>query len=105
MRNWNIEEMTGYVPQTTFYTDLSIADRFGINAIKSTYASVMKNWSKNTVYVTEFCMALNWKVWEHYYDGNEKYALAYNDLYEKCDEWCRKHLKGEDLQYYYRTTD
>ena len=37
VKTWNIEQMTGYKPQTTFYEDFSIADMFGINAIKDTY--------------------------------------------------------------------
>ena len=37
IKTWNIEEMTGYTPKTTFYEDFSIADAFGISAIKDTY--------------------------------------------------------------------
>lgn len=37
VENWRIEELTGYVPITTFYTDFSIADKFGIGAIEDTY--------------------------------------------------------------------
>lgn len=32
IKTWNIEEMTGYKPQTTFYEDFSIADCFGVGA-------------------------------------------------------------------------
>ena len=28
VENWTIQELTGYVPKTTFYTDFSIADKF-----------------------------------------------------------------------------
>lgn len=38
---WNITEMTGYVPKTTFWLDFSIADKFGLNAIKDTYNRAM----------------------------------------------------------------
>ena len=33
-KDWNIEAMTGYKPITTFYMDFSIADKFGVAAIK-----------------------------------------------------------------------
>ena len=33
LENWTIEEMTGYKPITTFYTDFSIADKFGTKGI------------------------------------------------------------------------
>ena len=37
LANWNIKEMTGYTPITTFYTDFSIADQFGVDAIQETF--------------------------------------------------------------------
>ena len=36
IKTWNIEAVTGYKPQTTFYEDFSIADAFGVSAIKDT---------------------------------------------------------------------
>lgn len=42
MIDWNIEALTGYVPKTTFYTDFSIADRFGTAAIEDTYRRAFK---------------------------------------------------------------
>lgn len=43
VKNWNIQEMTGYEPKTTFYTDFSIADNFGIDAIKDTIIEHLKS--------------------------------------------------------------
>ena len=34
LNDWNIFDLTGYEPKTTFYTDLSIADRYGKNAVR-----------------------------------------------------------------------
>lgn len=104
LANWNIEEMTGYQPKTTFYTDFSIADGFGVDAIKDTYKRAFEGWKNNTEYVTELAMVLNWKIWEHY-NRNDRYARVYNDLWEQIDNWCMDNLKGDDLKYYYRTTD
>lgn len=50
--NWNIEEMTGYKPKTTFYTDFSIADNYGVAAIKDTYKRAFDEWHNDTEYVT-----------------------------------------------------
>lgn len=36
IKTWNIEAMTGYKPITTFYEDFSIADAFGIAAVRAT---------------------------------------------------------------------
>lgn len=104
MYDWNIEEMTGYVPKTTFYTDLSIADGFGINAIKDTYNRVIEAWMDNVEFITEFCMALNWKSWE-WSEKNREYCELYCRLWEELDNYLYDHLKGDDLTYYLRTTD
>lgn len=104
IKTWNIEEMTGYKPITTFYEDFSIADRFGISAIKDTFKRAFENWKDNYQYLTELVMALNWKIWEHY-ESNEKIARVYSDLWEKADEYAMDNLKDEELSYFLSTTD
>ena len=104
IKTWNIEEMTGYKPITTFYEDFSIADRFGISAIKDTFKRAFENWKDNYKYLTELVMALNWKIWEHY-ENNEKVARVYSDLWEKADGYAMDNLKGEELKYFLSTTD
>lgn len=102
IKTWNIEQMTGYKPITTFYEDFSIADHFGISAIKDTFKRALKGWKRDYEYMTEFVMALNWKIWEHY-DNNKIIAKEYNELYEQAYAYCVNHFKGEELQYFYRT--
>jgi len=104
IRDWRIEELTGYKPLTTFYTDFSIAEKYGIDAIKETYENAKKYWCDDYKYLTEIVMVLNWKIWEHYQD-NEELARLYNDLWEKLDNYACETLKGEELEYFYRTTD
>lgn len=103
--DWNIEELTGYKPKTTFYTDFSIADKFGVDAIKDTYKRAFTDWKDNTVYVTELVMVLNWKAWEHSAKHNKKYTMLYTDLYYIVHKWCIDNLKGKDRQYYFETID
>lgn len=104
IKSWNIEEMTGYHPFTTDYEDFSIADHFGEEAIKDTF-NRMFAWEKEDYrYLTEMVMALNWKSWEHY-ETNPSYCRLYVKLFNKADAYARKNLKGEELAYYYRTTD
>lgn len=102
--DWNIEAMTGYKPISTFYADFSIADRFGIEAIRETFNDSFKGWKHDYKMVTELCMALNWKIWEHY-EHNETYAKIYDGLWRNVCRWIEENLKGEELAYYYRTTD
>ncbi|MBR7097433.1 MAG: hypothetical protein IKC78_06605 [Alistipes sp.] len=104
IEDWSIEELMGYQPITTFYTDFSIADKFGINAIKETYQRAFKEWQHDYKYMTELAMVLNWKIWR-WHGKNEEYAKLYDHLWREIDEWCIDNLKGEELEYYYKTTD
>lgn len=102
---WRIKEMTGYEPITTFYEDFSIAEPFGHCAVKDTYRRGLRTAeSLGYKYLTEFVMALNWKIWEHY-GHNEGLARLYNDLWGDADVYAQEHLTDEELAYYYRTTD
>jgi len=94
----------GYETKTTFWEDFSIADRFGISAVKDTYKRAFAEWKTNTTYITELAIVLNHKIWQHY-QHNEALARAYDELWRECDNWCCDNLKGDDLAYYYQTTD
>lgn len=104
IENWNIEEETGYKPLTTFYTDFSIADKFGLSAIQNTYIRVFAEWKSNYKYITELAMVLNWKCWR-WHQVNNDYSRLYTTLFWQLDEWIMDNLKGEELDYYIRTTD
>lgn len=103
--NWNIEEITGYKPITTFYQDFSIADKFGISAIKDTFNRAFKEWKTNYKFLTELVMALNWKIWEHQEKNNMEFSILYNELWEKADNYAINNLKDDELDYFYTTTD
>lgn len=103
--NWGIEEMTGYKPLTTYYTDFGIAERFGKNAIIDTYKNAIQEYKDDYKVLTELVMVLNWKLWEHYDNGNNDLAKLYNDLWKELDNYCCENLKDEQLAYFYATTD
>lgn len=96
--------MIGYEPKTTFWMDFSIADKFGIAAIKDTYNRAFKEWKTNHVYLTELVMVLNHKIWQ-WYEKNEAVARVYNDLWEEADLYAQENLHGEELEYFYDITD
>lgn len=54
---WNITELNGYEPITTFWQDFSIADKFGNNAIADTYRRAKSEWKDNYKYWTELCLS------------------------------------------------
>lgn len=104
IKNWNIEELTGYKPITTFYEDFSIADRFGADAVKDTYKRAFEAWKENYKYLTELVMALNWKIWEHY-ESNNELAELYNEIWQQAEDYAYENLEGEELTYFMRTID
>ena len=84
--------------------DFSIADAFGIDAVKDTFNRSFRDWKSNHVYLTELVMVLNHKIWQHY-EKNEPLARVYNALWEQADQWALDNLKDEELEYYVRTLD
>ena len=98
------EGMFGYKQITTFFQDFSIADMFGVKAIKDTYKRGLEYAKTDYKVLTEFVMVLNWKIWEHY-EENEALARVYNDLWQKADAFAIDYLKGDELSYFFRTTD
>jgi len=104
MTYWNIEAITGYKPITTFWEDFSIADAFGVGAVKDTYKRAFDEWKSDYKYLTELAMVLNWKIWA-WYEKDLALGEVYNDLWKATDAWCCKYLKGDELTYYLQTTD
>ena len=98
------ESFCGYKQITTFFEDFSIAEHFGADAIKDTYLRVFKAWKTDYKYLTELVMVLNWKIWQ-WYEKNDEFAKLYNDLWEVADLYATENLKGDELSYFYRTTD
>ena len=101
---WNIEELCGYKPITTFWYDFSIAEGFGFGAVCDTYNRAFQEWKHDYKHLTELVMVLNWKIWQHC-ERNEPLAQLYNSLWEGTDNWAIHNLKGDELSYFIQTTD
>jgi len=104
VKTFDSEGLFGYKQITTFFQDFSIADNFGAKAIRDTYDTVFKEWKNDYKYLTELVMVLNWKIWQ-WNEKNEAYAKLYDELWQKADKYACTNLKGEELSYFYRTTD
>lgn len=94
----------GYETKTTFWMDFSIADRFGIEAVKDTYRRAFSEWKTDYEYLTELVMVLNWKIWQHY-EQNEPLARIYNELWQEADAYALDNLVGDELSYFFGVTD
>lgn len=94
----------GYEMTTTFWDDFSIADRFGISAVKDTYNRAFNEWKGNYIYLTELVIVLNHKIWE-WYQKDKRMAETYNELWESADEYACENLEGDELSFFYQVTD
>lgn len=99
--NWN------WTPEreTTFWTDFSIADRFGTSAVRETFQRAFDEWKSNYKYLTELVIVLNWKLREHYDKWDKVLAKVYNDIWQIADSYAYENLKDEELKYFIHTTD
>ena len=119
-----LEQFGDYKRQTTFYSDLSIAEwTGGIKGIKDTYKNVMKSWKNNLKYLTEFVMCLNHKAWEFADDGylsrgnrlrwvtteeqKDELANLYSELYSQAYAEVEKMFAkdSDSLSYFYNVLD
>lgn len=94
----------GYELKTTFWNDFTIADAFGVDAIKDTYNRSFNDWKHDYIYITELCMVMNWKMFQWFEKDESKFQLYY-ELFTTLDEWCMDNLKDEQLDYFLATTD
>ena len=101
---WNVESELGYKPITTFWNDFSIADAFGNSAVADTFKRAFNEWKGDYKYLTELVMVLNHKI-AQWYEINMPLAKLYNDAWSIADNYEVNNLKGEELEYFYRTTD
>lgn len=97
-------KLNDYECKTTFWEDFSIADAFGVAAVKDTFNRAFAEWKDNYVYLTELVMVLNHKCW-HHYEKNQELSKLYAELFYKAEDYAYENLKDEELNYYYRITD
>lgn len=96
--------VVGFEFTTTFWEDFSIADAFGISAIKDTYNRAFAEWKSDYKFLTELVIVLNWKIWQHY-ETHDEIARVYDELWREADEYACNNLKGSQLRYFYEMTD
>lgn len=96
--------MEGIV-SNTFWMDFTIADAFGVNAIKDTFNRAFKEWKSDYKMLTALVMTLNLKIWQHHEYHNDDVAKLYDSLWRQAEDYALTNLKGEELDYYYETTD
>lgn len=90
--------------KSTFFMDFSIADKFGVSAVKNTFNRAFKEWKGNYEYLTELVIVLNMKI-HQYYPKNMRLAELYDTLWRKADQYAVDNLQGDELRHFYQVTD
>ena len=94
----------GYTCKTTFWTDFSIANKFGVDAIRDTYNRAFDGWKTDVEYMSELVLVLNHKIWQ-WYEKDDEFAAVYDELWRTADQYCLDYFKDDDAQYYFDVTD
>lgn len=94
----------GYELQTTFWSDFSIADLFGLPAVRDTFRRAFEEWKEDYKYLTELVLVLNHKIWQ-YHETRPEFAELYQSLWEQADRYATENLKDDELGYFLDTTD
>lgn len=94
-----------YEFKTTFWMDFTIADKFGIEAVKDTFKRAFSEWKTDYIYLTELTIVVNWKCWEHYKNNNIEISKLYSEYYYQLREYGLDNLKGKELEYFIKTLD
>lgn len=79
----------GYELQTTFWSDFSIADQFGLPAVRDTFRRAFEEWKGDYKYLTELVLVLNHKIWQ-YHETRPEFAEVYQLLWEQPTYMLRK---------------
>ena len=94
-----------YEFKTTFWMDFTIADKFGIEAVKDTFKRAFSEWKTDYIYLTELTLVVNWKCWQHYKKNNIEISKLYSEYYYQLREYGLDNLKGKELEYFIKTLD
>lgn len=94
---------------TTFWSDFSIAERFGKTAIEDTAKRAYEEWKDNVEYLTELVMVINHKCWDHYHNGDNTLSGLYGDMYyeyyDKAIDYLDKNGSKDQVSYFIQTLD
>lgn len=91
--------------KTTFWQDFTIAEIFGVDAVKETFQTAYEEWKDNYIYLTELEIVMNLKCWKWYEKGNRTLSQLYSDYFYQCREYAYETFDEDQLQYHFRLTD
>ena len=96
-----LANLKGEKRKTTFMSDLSIAEWYGIESVMDTVKIAMTSWKDDEKYMAEFVLCVNWKAWEHHARNNNEWAKFYSLLYEVVRDLVYDYYKGDEAKTTY----
>lgn len=91
---------------TTFWQDFTIADAFGLEAVKDTFERAFAEWRDDAEYLAELCIVANRKCWDWYHRGDGARSGFYADAYHACLDYAYSGaLFEQDVRYFFEVTD
>lgn len=101
-----LEQFTDWRPETLDWQRFSIAERFGVDEIKSVYNDIFEESKDDYKLLTELVMVLNHKSWQHCQNiENSRLCKLYASLFRTTNKYAHDHLQGEGLTYFLDVTD
>lgn len=93
--------------KTTFMSDLSIGDWYGLKGLLDTVKNAVPSWCSNHEYMAEFTLCLAWKAEEMYARKKNGWGLLYASLFEEIRDLMYDYYAGDDekLHYYWQYLD
>lgn len=89
---------------TTFWSDFSIADAFGKEAVQDTFNRAFAEWKSDVRYLTDLVVVLNHKIFQHF-NGDRELSKLYDSLWKIADSYAMENLSGKDFEYFFNVTD
>lgn len=89
---------------TTFWSDFSIADAFGKEAVQDTFNRAFAEWKSDARYLTDLVVVLNHKIFQHF-NGDRELSKLYDSLWKIADEYAIENLTGKEFEYFFNVTD
>lgn len=89
-----LQETSGRERLTTFMSDLSMAEWYGIKGVLDTFENAVTSWCDDEKFMAEFVLCVNWKSWEHHARKNTEWMKFYSILYENVRDLVYDYYKG-----------
>lgn len=89
---------------TTFWSDFSIADAFGKEAVQDTFNRAFAEWKSDVRYLTDLVVVLNHKIFQHF-NGDRELSKLYDSLWKIADAYAIENLTGKEFEYFFNVTD